>query len=154
VTGVQTCALPISPGELWQSWQEHRGETVVALVTAGSIVSTTLFEGVVIGLVVALAKAAWDLSHLRIVVDDRRTGVLVRFTGHATFLRVPKLKGVLDGIPEDKAVTLDYQDLRYYDRACEEAFKEWVSRQEALGRRVTLLPSSPRASRSERRLSR
>jgi MFS superfamily sulfate permease-like transporter len=130
----------VSPAKLASSWREHRGETVILLLTATAIVATTLFEGVLIGLVVALAKTAWELSHLKVSVSRETDTVRVELTGHATFLRVPGLTHALDAIPDGKAVLVDCTGLGHYDRSCQETVREWTSRQESRGRMITLIP--------------
>lgn len=50
------------------------GELVVLVVTAGAIAVAGLFEGVVVGLAVAVGKTAWDVSHVRVEVGEGVTG--------------------------------------------------------------------------------
>jgi hypothetical protein len=54
-------------------WRGHRGEVVVLVVTAGAIVVRDLFEEVLVGLAlaVAVAKTAWDASHVHVETEDR-----------------------------------------------------------------------------------
>lgn len=132
----------VSPGQIPTAWREHRGETVIMLITATAVVATSLFEGVLIGLVAALATTAWELSHLKISVNTQADTVRVRLSGHATFLRVPRLKHTLDTVPDDKAVVVDCTGLSHYDRSCQDAVQEWVNRQQSRGRPITLLPMS------------
>lgn len=42
------------------SAREHRGEAVVLVVTAGAVLVTNMFEGVLIGLLLAVVKTAWE----------------------------------------------------------------------------------------------
>ena len=51
-------------------WRDHRGEAVVLVVTAVAIVSVSMFEGVLIGLALAVVKTAWETSHVHIEVVD------------------------------------------------------------------------------------
>ncbi|WP_063829505.1 SulP family inorganic anion transporter [Streptomyces violens] len=50
-------------------WREHRGEAVVLATTAIAIVVTNMFEGVLIGLLMAVAKTAWETSHVHLEVS-------------------------------------------------------------------------------------
>ncbi|WP_432095973.1 SulP family inorganic anion transporter [Streptomyces sp. bgisy100] len=52
-------------------WREHRGEALVLIATAVAIVATNMFEGVIIGLLLAVAKTAWETSHVHVRVEDR-----------------------------------------------------------------------------------
>lgn len=57
--------------ELVPLWREHRGEAVVLAATAFAIVATNLFKGVLVGLAPAVAKTAWDISHVQVRTEDR-----------------------------------------------------------------------------------
>lgn len=70
-------------------WRAHRGEALVLVVTAVAIVAVSMFEGVLIGLALAVVKTAWDTSHVRLDVIDEGTGpIQAHLTGNATFLRL------------------------------------------------------------------
>ncbi|MFB7531642.1 SulP family inorganic anion transporter [Streptomyces sp. NPDC056178] len=124
-------------------WREHRGEALVLAVTAGTIVATSLFEGVLVGLLLAVAKTAWDISHVHIEAhEDDGDGVLrVRVTGHATFLRLPKLLDALDGLPHDRTVVLDLSGLHHTDHACAAALEGWAAERKAREAREEGRPS-------------
>ncbi|WP_093802065.1 SulP family inorganic anion transporter [Streptomyces sp. Wb2n-11] len=120
-------------------WREHRGEAVVLGATALSIVVTNMFEGVLIGLLLAVAKSAWETSHVHVEVSgadgtgDDRTGddlgpLRVRVLGNATFLRLPKLLDELEALPRDRAIELDLTGLRHVDHACGAALTAWTDR--------------------------
>ncbi|MGC4971670.1 SulP family inorganic anion transporter [Streptomyces sp. DT199] len=117
--------LPIK--ELGPLWREHRGEAVVLVITAGAILVTNMFEGVLIGLVLAVAKSAWDVSHVHIETDDTGTGaVRVRIVGNATFLRLPHILDALEKLPHDRPVELNLAALRHLDHACMSALQNWT----------------------------
>ncbi|MEV4443409.1 SulP family inorganic anion transporter [Streptomyces sp. NPDC049577] len=129
------------PGrELGPLWREQRGEVAVLLVTTAAIVITNLFEGVLIGLLMAVVKAAWESSHVHIETVRRADGVVrVRVLGNANFLRLPKLLDELDALPRRghgpgraPAVELDLSDLRHMDRACRSALLAWAERNAAV----------------------
>ncbi|MEU3712948.1 SulP family inorganic anion transporter [Streptomyces catenulae] len=113
--------------ELPQLWREHRGEAVVLLVTAVAIVTVNMFEGVLIGLLLAVAKTAWDTSQvqLEITVPDGDAPIRVRAVGNATFLRLPKLLDQLAELPPGREVELDLSALRHLDHACATALHSW-----------------------------
>ncbi|MFD4244343.1 SulP family inorganic anion transporter [Streptomyces sp. NPDC058525] len=106
-------------------WRTHRGEAVVLLVTATAIVATNLFEGVLIGLGLAIAKAAWETSHVHIEEVWEDGELSVRVVGNASFLRLPKLLDALDALPHGKPVRLDLSGLRHLDHACLTALEGW-----------------------------
>ncbi|WP_078910277.1 SulP family inorganic anion transporter [Streptomyces sp. NRRL S-87] len=117
-------------------WAEHRGEAVVLVVTAGAVVATNLFEGVLVGLGLAVAKSAWETSHVHVETrwegsEGPEGGVLwVRVLGNATFLRLPKLLDALEALPADRPVRLDLGGLRHLDHACLTALEGWQRQRE------------------------
>ncbi|MGW5021634.1 SulP family inorganic anion transporter [Streptomyces sp. NRRL S-1868] len=113
------------------------GEALVLLVTGVAVVLTNLFEGVLIGLVLAVVKSAWDTSqvHLEVAGRERDDGPLrVRVLGYATFLRLPRLLDQLAQLPPERPVELDLSGLRHMDLACRTALEEWAERRAATAR--------------------
>ncbi|MEU3749013.1 MULTISPECIES: SulP family inorganic anion transporter [Streptomyces] len=110
-------------------WRRHRGEALVLLSTASAIVVVGMFEGVLIGLVLSVAKAAWEASHLRIEhSDDGRDAVLVRLQGTVTFLRLPQILDSLEALPSNRRVVLDLAGVHHLDHACRAALESWAER--------------------------
>ncbi|WP_281899465.1 SulP family inorganic anion transporter [Micromonospora humidisoli] len=108
-------------------WRTHRGEAVVLTVTAVAIVTTDMFTGVLVGLGLAVAKVAWETSHVRVTVDDHGTGPIdVAIVGNATFLRLPTILNTLHALPTDRIVRLDLHGLRHLDHACGTALDTWI----------------------------
>lgn len=120
--------------EIASLWREHRGEALVLLVTAVSIVAVSMFEGVLIGLALAVAKAAWEASHVHLEVVDKGSGpVQAYLSGNATFLRLPKILDSLEALPKDRPVELDLSGLHHLDHACHSALESWSVRHSAAG---------------------
>ncbi|MEV2256400.1 SulP family inorganic anion transporter [Streptomyces sp. NPDC050147] len=120
--------------QLAQLWREHRGEAVVLVVTATAIVTVSMFEGVLIGLVLAVTKSAWETSHVHVEVVDKHVGPIhVHLSGNATFLRLPKLLDALEALPPDRPVELDLTGLRHLDHACHTSLENWAERHSAEG---------------------
>ncbi|MFJ3231740.1 SulP family inorganic anion transporter [Streptomyces sp. NPDC086787] len=114
--------------ELRGLWHGHRGEVVVLGVTAGVIVVGNLFEGVLVGIALSVAKTAWEISHVHVESEDRgEAGIVVRVRGHATFLRLPKLLDALEEVPHGRKVRLELGGLGYVDRACAAALEGWAA---------------------------
>ncbi|WP_086666167.1 SulP family inorganic anion transporter [Lentzea kentuckyensis] len=111
-----------------------RAEGAILVLTAGLIVSTDLLTGTLAGLAAAVIKTAWDVSHLSVTVtplgDDDEVVVL---RGNATFLRLPRLLAVLEGLPLTKHVRLDLTGLRHLDQACGQAIETWAARHRDAG---------------------
>ncbi|OAR22106.1 sulfate transporter [Streptomyces sp. ERV7] len=108
-------------------WKTHRGEAVVLAATALAILLTNMFEGVLIGLLLAVVKAAWETSHVHIEVTDDGEGLVsAHVIGNATFLRLPRILETLEKLPKDRAVHLHLAGLRHLDHACLNALRNWA----------------------------
>ncbi|MFI5756185.1 SulP family inorganic anion transporter [Streptomyces sp. NPDC051569] len=115
--------------ELVPLWREHRGESVILAVTAVAVLITNLFEGVVLGLLLAVVKTAWEISHLHVDVRALTGGrLVVSVTGNATFLRLPRTMEQLEELPKDRPIELDLSGLRHLDHACRIALESWALR--------------------------
>ncbi|MBD0423780.1 SulP family inorganic anion transporter [Streptomyces sp. TRM S81-3] len=115
-------------------WRAHRGEAVILVVTAVSIVAVNMFEGVLIGLALSVVKTAWEASHLRLEVVDKGAGpVQAYLSGNATFLRLPRILESLEALPQDRPVELDLSGLHHLDHACRTALENWAERHSASG---------------------
>ncbi|MFG2497362.1 SulP family inorganic anion transporter [Streptomyces sp. NPDC048441] len=105
----------------------HRGEALVLATTAIAIVVTNMFEGVVIGLVLAVVKSAWDTSHVHVGVRELTDGrLVVTLTGNATFLRLPRILETLEALPKDRLIELDLTAVRHLDHACRTTLENWA----------------------------
>ncbi|MGW7263791.1 SulP family inorganic anion transporter [Streptomyces sp. NPDC054842] len=115
-------------------WREHRGEALILVVTAVSIVAVSMFEGVLIGLALAVVKTAWEASHVRLEVIDKGAGpVQAHLSGNATFLRLPKMLDSLEALPQDRPVEVNLSGLHHLDHACRVALENWASRHSTTG---------------------
>ncbi|MGW1813927.1 SulP family inorganic anion transporter [Streptomyces sp. NPDC002125] len=115
-------------------WRSHRGEALILVVTAVAIVTVNMFEGVLTGLALSVAKAAWDASHIKLeVVDSDADHVRARLSGNATFLRLPKILDSLEALPKDRPIALDLSGLHHLDHACRTALENWAERHSSSG---------------------
>ncbi|HEV7628796.1 MAG TPA: SulP family inorganic anion transporter [Streptomyces sp.] len=131
--------------EIVPLWREHRAEAVVLGVTAIAIVGINMFEGVLIGLLLAVVKSAWEVSHVQVETEDSgaELPLRVRVMGNATFLRLPKLLDQLEALPAGRAVELHLAGLRHIDHACGMALATW---EEEHNSRAAAEPSPPERS--------
>ncbi|MEU4656193.1 SulP family inorganic anion transporter [Streptomyces sp. NPDC023723] len=115
-------------------WRAHRGEALILIVTAVSIVAVNMFEGVLIGLALSVVKTAWEASHLKTEIVDKGAGpIQVYLSGNATFLRLPKILDSLEALPADRPIELDLSGLHHLDHACRTALENWAERHSATG---------------------
>ncbi|MFI0089834.1 SulP family inorganic anion transporter [Streptomyces bobili] len=127
--------VPVREVRGW--WRGHRGEVAVLGVTAVGVVVGSLFEGLLVGLALAVAKTAWEVSHVHVETEDRGdAGIVVRVLGHATFLRLPKLLDALHALEvqhRDREIRLELGGLRHVDHACAAALEGWAAARERSG---------------------
>lgn len=115
--------------EIVALWREYRGEALILVVTAVSIVAVSMFEGVLIGLALSVVKTAWQASHVKLEVVDKGAGpVRAYLSGNATFLRLPKILDSLEALPQDRPVELDLSGLHHLDHAFRRALEDWSHR--------------------------
>ncbi|ANZ42972.1 sulfate transporter [Lentzea guizhouensis] len=121
-------------GQVVALWRKDRAEGAIVVLTAGLIVGTDLLTGTLVGLLAAVVKTAWDVSRLSVVV----TADGVALKGNATFLRLPGLLDVLDGVDREH-VRMDLSGVRHLDQACGQAIDQWVDESRRAGRTVELV---------------
>jgi MFS superfamily sulfate permease-like transporter len=132
----------VAPQGWVQAWKTDRGEGFVLTATAVAIVVTNLFEGVLIGLVLAVAKTAWSLSHMDVHIEDAPGVLRVHVSGNATFLRLPRLLDTLEGLPSDRPVDLDLSGLRHLDHASRSALQAWATQRNERGTHLRVVTAA------------
>jgi MFS superfamily sulfate permease-like transporter len=131
------CGCKLIPArELARLWRTERSEALVLTATMASIIATNLFEGVVVGLLLAVIKTAWDVSHVHVHVQEDAGTLRVRLVGNATFLRLPRLLDTLEALPHGRHVELDLSGLRHLDHACRTALLAWTTERDRHGCQV------------------
>ncbi|MGW8333586.1 SulP family inorganic anion transporter [Streptomyces sp. NPDC055897] len=114
--------------------RRDRGEALILGATAVAIVTTNLFEGVILGVVLAVAKSAWDTSHVHVDVREKDRGhLVVALSGTATFLRLPRVLETLEALPKDRPIELDLSGVAHLDLACQTALEGWALRHNQAG---------------------
>ena len=117
-------------------WSTSRSEVLITVATVVAVLCLNLLEGVAIGLVLSLVKAAVQASTLRAHVHEDGDDVHLHVSGSATFVRLPELADTLEGLPEDRPVHLHLAEPDRLDRACREALDSFVEQRAARGREV------------------
>jgi MFS superfamily sulfate permease-like transporter len=129
----------IAPKTFKELWKYGMGEVLVYTATVVVIVAVDLLAGVLTGVVLSGLKLLYTFSHLKIrVVDDQESRVTLSLEGAATFMRLPKLAAVLDGIRPDAELHVDLSRLNYIDHACLDLFTSWARQHEAAGGRLSI----------------
>lgn len=104
-----------------------KGEVVIFLVTVITIVMTDLLKGVVLGLMLSLAKLLYAFSHLVIRKEEtpEENRVDLYLSGSATLIRLPTLARTLEELKHDAKVRVHIEDLDYIDHACIDLLSSW-----------------------------
>ncbi|QBF24481.1 SulP family inorganic anion transporter [Pseudomonas tructae] len=108
--------------------------------TALAIIFTDLLTGVLLGFALTLLKLALKAARLKIsVVSLEQPGHLeLRLSGAATFLKVPALAQVLEGIPSGTTLHVPLANLSYIDHSCLELLEDWGRANAGKGSRLLI----------------
>lgn len=107
-------------------YAQGRSELAIALVTIGAVVFIDLFEGILLGLAIAIGKLLYTFTHLDVRSEPSKDGKAhhLYLSGSATFLRLPLLAETLEKIPVDRVLHVHIQRLDYIDHACLELISQ------------------------------
>ncbi len=111
------------------------GKTEVAIyvITVLTIVCEDLLTGVGIGLALSAAKLLYIFSHLDIRIEQLEDRVELHLKGAATFLNLPKLAELLEGIPPGTELHVHFDELDYIDHAALDMLMNWELQHKSLG---------------------
>jgi MFS superfamily sulfate permease-like transporter len=115
-----------------------RSEVAIFFATIVGIVVLDLLKGVVIGIVLAVVKIVWIMTHMTIRVTNEGNQTIVHLRGSATFLRLPELNAALEAIPAGRDVHVRFDELDHIDQASFQAIGAWEKQYVSRGGTVTL----------------
>jgi MFS superfamily sulfate permease-like transporter len=112
-----------------------KGEMSIFFVTMFSIVFIDLLTGVLVGVLLSIAKLLYHFSHLNVRIDseDRRHKTSLYLSGAATFLSLPKLAAAIEDVPADSELHVHLEDVDYIDHACLDLLMTWDKQHRASG---------------------
>jgi MFS superfamily sulfate permease-like transporter len=104
-----------------------KGEVLIFGVTIVTIVAEDLLTGILVGLVLSIAKLIYVFSQLSIhtIYDSDDDITHVYLEGAATFIRLPQLASIFEKMPSQGKVVVHIHELSYIDHACFELFRDW-----------------------------
>jgi MFS superfamily sulfate permease-like transporter len=107
----------------------------IYVATVIAIVCVDLLTGVMVGVVLSLAKLLYTMSRLEIhkLTEANSHRVTLDLHGAATFISLPKLTGALERLPADCELHIKLDRLDYVDHACLELIMEWELQHMATG---------------------
>lgn len=131
----------VNPAHIRQLGEYGRGEVIIYWITLSTIVVSNLFDGVLVGIILAFAKLLYSLLHLGISVrlDTDRKQAHLDLRGAATFIQLPKLAQTLDTqVPDSVELHVSIKHLTYIDHACLDLLENWALKHQDRGGRLVL----------------
>lgn len=114
------------------------GDLLVYVVTVLAVVGLNLLEGVGIGIVLSILILLWRVVKASVhaeQISSKRWRLIIE--GSCSFLSTPRLVKVLQSIPDNADVVVEFE-VDYLDRHAYQAFSDWRARHEALGNSVAI----------------
>ncbi len=130
----------MNPAAVRRLWEYSKSEVVIYGITVATIVAVDLLSGIIAGLVASALKLLYTFSHLeaRLEVDEEKRTARLSLEGAATFIRLPKLASVLEEVPPDVELHVDFEHLTYIDHACLDLLLDWAKQHEKTGGRLVI----------------
>lgn len=112
-----------------------RSQVLIWGITVASIVLIDLLTGVLIGVILSIAKLLYDFSHLDIRVEREPSGekTSMYLSGAATFLSLPRLAQTIEDVGHATELHVHLEELDYIDHACLELIMSWDKQHRAQG---------------------
>ena len=120
--------------------QFGRSEVAIYAITVVAIVTTDLLKGVMVGVLLSLAKLIYVFSYLDIRKEQAPGSkrIDLYLTGSATVIRLPALAMELEQLPPSSEIHVHIEDLSYIDHACIDLLTTWNAQHEAAGGSLTI----------------
>ncbi len=115
-----------------------RSEVLIYFATALTILASDLLAGVLVGVTLSAAKLLYVFCRLDIVKTHSHGRTTLELIGAATFLSLPKLAEVLDELPADTELHVDFSRLSYLDHASFDILIKWEEQYKAQGGSLTI----------------
>jgi MFS superfamily sulfate permease-like transporter len=111
------------------------GEVVVYFATMLCVVSIDLLAGILVGMVIVIARLLYTFSHLviRVKADPAKNRTVIELEGAATFIRLPLLANALQTVPGNTELHVDFDQLSFIDHACLDLLLNWEKQHKAAG---------------------
>ena len=125
----------INPRDVRKLKAFGKSEVYIYFITLGIIVATNLLDGVLIGIGLAFGKIIYSLIHLdtRLEIDRKRKLAVLKLSGSATFIELPKLAGKLERVPKNFELHINIEELGHIDPVCLELLENWGEAHESTG---------------------
>lgn len=120
----------INPESAINIYRISKGEFVIYLITIIAILSTNLFEGILIGLFAGIVKSLYKLTEFNINVerDIDEEKIFINISGNLTFLRLPQIAEIIEGLEGGKAVYIKFKNTNTADHSIIDLLIGWAER--------------------------
>jgi MFS superfamily sulfate permease-like transporter len=113
--------------------------TGIFAATAIGVVAIDLLSGIIIGLALSGAVLVYRFSRFEAITEQSDDGrLMLRLTGAATVLALPKLAEVLDTVPSKQDLHIRFEKLSFIDHSCLDRIKSFSKAYERNGGVVTI----------------
>jgi len=107
-------------------YRVNKVEFVISIVTLILVITTNIFTGVLVGIIIASVKSLKDLSKFKSKYDYLGDGnIELKLEGSLNFINSYKLNNLLSSIPEGNRVVFNANKLHYIDHSCFEIISNW-----------------------------
>ncbi len=115
----------VNPKAIRALWQYGKGEVAIYAATLATVVIVDLLTGILVGIGLAVAKLLYTFVHLRVRLQEEDARMILYLEGAATFIRLPKLAGVLEKVRPNTKLHVHFEGLTYIDHACLDLLMNW-----------------------------
>ncbi len=115
-----------------------RPELLIFILTTLAILTTNLLTGVLLGMIMCAAELLYVFCKLDILKTRTNGCITLQLIGAATFLSLPKLADILDELPVDTELHVDFSRLTYIDHASLDLLMKWEEQFKCQGGTLTI----------------
>lgn len=119
-------------------WDYGKRLVVIYAVTVVAIVTTDLLMGVLIGVVLSIAKLIYTMARLHVTLEPHGNRTVMHLRGAATFISLPVLADALAEVPSNTELHVCLDELDYVDHACLELIMDWEKQHASTGGKLVI----------------
>lgn len=123
---------------------KRKGNTqlVPFVITIAAILFTDLLMGIGIGMIVGFFFVLKSNSYQTVVLVQDKDQYLLRFLKDVSFLQKPKVKELLNSIPDESTVAIDGSSNIYVDNDIISLIEEFIEKRKSLSKDVEIIKST------------
>ncbi|MEI7474993.1 MAG: SulP family inorganic anion transporter [bacterium] len=104
-----------------------KGEFIIYLITVIAIVSTSLLDGILIGVACSIIKNTYKSmkSNISVKKDEVNNLITIKISGNLTFLKLPQITNIIEKLEPKKKIIINFEKLNHIDHACIDILMDW-----------------------------